>query len=61
MSILARVVYAVNGQFTKTKELMEYIDNAWESVGEDMIEKLVLSMYKRPVDVLTCQGRRSDN
>lgn len=58
--ILARAVYAGNKHFTTTKDLIEYIDNAWESMGEEVIEKLVRSMHKHTVDVLTRQGRHID-
>jgi transposase len=57
-SVLARSVYEDNKQYHSIYELKMAILRCWEKISRGTIEKLILSMPKRCIDVLECKGAK---
>jgi hypothetical protein len=57
-SVLARSVYEDNKQYHSIYELKMAILRCWEKISRGTIEKLILSMLKRCIDVLECKGAK---
>jgi len=52
-------VYGNNRQYGVLNELKESIQEAWDSIPQVIIDKLIASMHERLVDVLKAQGGKT--